>query len=193
MARRCADQHDGARCSDGAPGLTGALTQPRCPGRSAWIQEATTASPGFPCGLPGRPPFPRPRVCHSRELATRLPVRAGIPARRPGRVLSPSPDPVGTYSTHAAQPTMRKTKRLPTPWRMAKPAAKQFALLQVEGADPTGKGAHAVCRLALAAETQADLQQAPRRVDREFIEQLSRIRNEFGLTPLPDFEAHPYS
>jgi hypothetical protein len=88
---------------------------------------------------------------------------------------------------------MRKTKRLPTPWRMSKSAAKQFALLQVEGADPSGNGAHAVWRLGLAAETQADLQQAPRKVDREFIEQLAHIRHEFDLPPLPDFEAHPYA
>lgn len=76
---------------------------------------------------------------------------------------------------------------------MTKPEAKQFALLQVEGADPTGHGAHAVWRLGLAAETQAELQNNPRRVDREFIEQLARIRHEFGLSPLPDFEARPYS
>ena len=75
---------------------------------------------------------------------------------------------------------------------MDKPAARQFALLQVEGADVSRKGSHAVWRLGLAAETQADLHQAPRRVEPELFEQLQRIRGEFGLRARPDFESWPY-
>ena len=76
---------------------------------------------------------------------------------------------------------------------MDKPTAKQFALLQVEGADVVGKGSHAVFRLGIAAETQAELLKAPRRVEHDLVEQLARIRQERGLPPLPDFKSRPYA
>ncbi|TQE92779.1 MAG: hypothetical protein FKY71_19155 [Spiribacter salinus] len=83
------------------------------------------------------------------------------------------------------------TKLLRPPFRLPNLAGDQFRKLQLEIGGLWGKGTHAVWRVALMAQHQADFIRG--RLDDELTGELKRYRRELDLPELPDLQAPPYA